>query len=136
MPTLKDFGFKSEPTKDDRAAYDFMGGENKAQSRLQEYFKTQRSIAHYGETRSNLNGANFASFLSPWVANGSVSIRDLYWHTKAVEEDFGQNESTKKFIDELFWRDFFRYWCYRNDTKVFFEYGIYDRTQYKWQKDL
>ena len=41
--------------------------------------------------------------------------------------------STKVFIDELFWRDFYKYWCMRYSTKVFSSYGIYDRAYYNWK---
>ena len=40
------------------------------------------------------------------------------------------------YIDELFWRDFNRYWCLFHGNKVFSEYGIYDRTYYNWRTDL
>lgn len=37
------------------------------------------------------------------------------------------------FIDELFWRDFNRFWCMNHGDKVFSEYGIYDRQYYDWK---
>ena len=78
-------------------------------------------------------GANYSSKLSPWLANGSLSIRKVYWETKKFEAEQTRNESTGTFIDELFWRDFNRYWCLYHGNKVFSSYGIYDRTYYDWQ---
>ena len=54
---------------------------------------------------------------------------------KSFEDKHKRNESTKVFIDELFWRDFNRFWCMKYSTKVFSSYGIYDRTYYNWATD-
>lgn len=46
----------------------------------------KRSIDHYAETRNNLIGSEYSSKLSPWLANGSLSIRKVYFATKEFEE--------------------------------------------------
>ena len=136
MPTLTDFGFlKTEISKkyDPRACYDFKGGESHGLKRMKEYIFTNKSFGTYALTRSELtSGSEYSSKLSPWLACGSLSCRTVYFETKEYMKKHGSVESASKFIDQLFWRDFIRFWCMRNANKVFSEYGIYNRTYYKW----
>lgn len=80
-------------------------------------------------------GANFSSKLSPWMANGSISAKYIYHQVKQFEEKKGHNESTKHFIDELFWRDFFHFYCLKAGTSIFFPYGSQNRSHNGWKRD-
>ena len=113
---------------------DFVGGEDNGLKRLESYIST-RAVGHYNDTRNNLIGSDYSSKLSPWLQNGALSCRQVYWQTKEFEKKHKANESTKVFIDELFWRDFNRFWCMNHGDKMFSEYGIYDRQYYNWQTD-
>ena len=67
-------------------------------------------------------GANFSSKFSPWMANGTISPRYIYWQVKEWENKFNHgklNASTEKFVFELFWRDFYKYWAMENGTSIF-----------------
>lgn len=55
---------------------------------------------------------------------------------KEFEKTQRANESTRVFVDELFWRDFNKYWFMRHGNKGFSSYGIYNRTYYDWQTDM
>jgi deoxyribodipyrimidine photo-lyase len=101
--------------------------------RVQEYIWDSQAVGHYATTRNSLLGSNYSSKLSPWLACGSISPRYVYFEVKQFEEKRRKNESTKIYVDELFWRDFNRYWCLRYGNKVFHSYGIYDRTYYDWK---
>jgi deoxyribodipyrimidine photo-lyase len=103
---------------------------------MQEYIYDNKSVGHYAQTRNQLAGSEYSSKLSPWLANGSLSIGRVYHATRDFEKKHGGSESTRVFIDELFWRDYNRYWCMRYGIKVFSPYGIYDRTYYDWKTDL
>ena len=82
-------------------------------------------------------GSETSSKLSPWLANGSLSVRRVYHAVKKYEKDNGgPSKSTTAFIDVLLWRDFARFWCLKNDKKVFAEYGIYNRRANKWSTDI
>jgi len=139
VPDLEEhFKFSKEEIEgaakpDKRACYEFHGGEDAALKRLEEYVFEKRAVAHYNDTRNNLIGANYSSKLAPWLANGSLSARKIYHETKKFEVKYKRNESTQVFLDELFWRDFMRFWCANHGMKVFHEYGIYNRTYYNWQ---
>lgn len=103
---------------------------------MEEYISERKSVAHYNDTRNSLMGSEYSSKLSPWLANGCLSIREVYYATKKFEKEHRSNESTKVFIDELFWRDYNKYWYMKNKNKAFSSYGIYDREYYNWQTDL
>ncbi len=81
LPNLEDFGFlrsEIENSKDARASLDFIGGEEAALNRLQDYMYGSNSLWTYKKTRNGLMGANFSSKLSPWMANGTISPRYIY----------------------------------------------------------
>jgi len=130
MPELSDFGFKEAPKHDKRSCLKFVGGADKGHERLEAYMK--KSVGHYNDTRNGLLGSEYSSKLSPWLQNGSLSCREVFWATQDYIKKSGGNTSTKVYIDELFWRDFNRYWCMRYKNKVFSSYGIYDREYYNW----
>ena len=135
MPTLEEQGFTKDEIKnlvDKRRCYPFQGGEEHGLARMNEYIFSKRSVGHYNDTRNKLIGSEYSSKLSPWFTNGSLSIRTVYRAVQEYRKTHGANESTKVYIDELFWRDFNRYWCMKNGNKVFSSYGIYDRTYYNW----
>jgi len=49
------------------------------------YIFKSKSIATYSDTRNGLIGANYSSKLSPWLANGNLSIRMIYHKTREYE---------------------------------------------------
>ena len=81
IPTLETLGFSSFET-DHRSAFPFEGGENSALQRLQHYFWDSKKLAFYKKTRNGLVGTDYSSKLSPWLANGSISARTIYWEVK------------------------------------------------------
>lgn len=109
---------------DTRAVLNFLGGETEAQKRLQHYFWESQSISSYKETRNGLLGADYSSKFSPWLANGSLSPRTIYWELKKYETKHGANESTYWLFFELLWRDFFRFVALKFDKKLFLAGGI------------
>mmetsp|Transcript_8912 Transcript_8912/g.15109 ORF Transcript_8912/g.15109 Transcript_8912/m.15109 type:complete len:262 (+) Transcript_8912:510-1295(+) len=140
MPKLADFGFTPEEVthaqSPKKAGYDFRGGEENGLRRLEDFLFVTKSLGTYGKTRNQLDGLNFASKLSPWLSNGSLSVRKVYFDAYSFEEQYGHADSVKSFVNELFWRDFSTFWCLKNGNSVFFEYGVPNRDHYKWQTDL
>ena len=135
FPTLKDFGFSKEDIekpKDKRACYDFVGGEDAAVKRLNEYIMGTKSVGRYAVTRNDLLGANYSSKFSPWLACGALSPKYVYYQVREFEKTHKSNESTKVFLDEVFWRDFYRFWAMKYGNKIFSSYGIYNREYYDW----
>ena len=93
LPDLQsDLGFSEEEVKkssahDKRICYKFQGGEEAGLKRLDEYVFSRRAVSKYSTTRNNLIGANYSSKLSPWLANGSISPRQVYWEVKRFEKE-------------------------------------------------
>ena len=131
MPTLDHFGLKPLK-KDPRQVLDFRGGEHEAQKRVAGYFKS-RALDNYKKTRNEMLHENASSKFSPWLAQGSISVRQIY---QAIVNYPVQNTSTQHFIDELFWRDFFCFYARHHGTSLFFEYGVHGKGVHQWRQDF
>lgn len=109
LPTLEELGL-TEPVDDSRAAYQFKGGETVAWQQLDLFF------ANYSQTHSGKNNRNSASSkLSPWLALGCVSPRQVYWEVMKHEQEI----SNHPLMLELLWRDYFRFMFKKYSRKFF-----------------
>lgn len=104
------------------------GGEKEGLARLDHFL--QNALGHYSDTRNNLIGADYSSKLSPWISNGSLGIRFIYQQVFP-----SKNKQVLKFIDEIFWRDYQRFFCMKAGNAMFSSYGIHDRTYMDWKND-
>lgn len=118
LPSLGDLGLDPWPG-DRRAVLPFQGGETAGQQRLQDYVWTGDHLRHYKLTRNGMKGANYSSKVSPWLALGCLSPRDLYAQVQAYERQRIANDSTYWLIFELLWRDYFRFICAKHGNQVF-----------------
>ncbi|MDX1314698.1 MAG: DASH family cryptochrome [Eudoraea sp.] len=130
IPNLEDLGFESFDT-DPRSAFPFSGGEEQAKLRVQEYFWETRKLSYYKHTRNGLVGKDYSSKLSPWLANGSISARYIYWEVKKYEKEIVRNQDTYWLIFELIWRDYFKYVSLKHGNRIFFRSGILNK-DYSW----
>ncbi len=98
IPTLKDLGFETFKMHS-KTAFPFLGGETYGLKRLKNYFFETKKLGVYKKTRNGLIGTDFSSKFSPWLANGSLSARTIYWEIKEFEKEHFHNDST-------YWLDF------------------------------
>jgi deoxyribodipyrimidine photo-lyase len=133
IPTLKHLGF-DEYTPNIKSAFPFSGGEDAALERLHTYFFETKKVSFYKNTRNGLVGKDYSTKFSPWLANGSISAKTIYWKIKEYEAEFGANQSTYWVIFELIWRDYFKYISLKYDTKIFKIGGILNK-EYHWNSD-
>jgi deoxyribodipyrimidine photo-lyase len=133
IPALIELGFKNFDIPIE-TAFPFIGGENEAIKRLENYFFETKKVAFYKKTRNGLIGKDYSTKFSPWLANGSLSARTVYWKIKEFETKFGANQSTYWVIFELIWRDYFKYISLKYDSKIFSIGGILERN-YQWNSD-
>lgn len=133
IPTLEDLGFTTFQV-DRRTAFPFRGGENQALARLQEYLWNTKKISQYKLTRNGLIGTDYSSKFSPWLANGCLSPKTIYWEIKRYEKEIEANESTYWLIFELLWRDYFKYISLQNGNAIFKIEGIQNR-EYQWSQN-
>lgn len=112
------------PALDQRTTMHFTGGRQAAIDRMVHYFGDAQHLGRYKETRNGLLGADHSSKLSPWLATGAVSAREVHGAVKRYEEQHGANESTYWLIFELLWRDFFQFTAAKHGRKLFLRKGL------------
>ncbi len=133
LPSLKDLGFENFE-KHQKSAFPFNGGETEAHNRLLHYFYKTKKLQVYKKTRNGLLGIDYSSKFSPWLANGCISAKTIYWEVKKFEKEFGSNQSTYWLIFELIWRDYFKFLSLKHENDLFKVTGI-KRVEYTWRQD-
>ena len=133
IPSLKDLGFENF-VPDFRSAFPWSGGEDTAWQRLHSYFWDTKKLGYYKKTRNGLVGTDYSSKFSPWLANGSISARQIYWEVKRFEKEVKKNQDTYWLIFELIWRDYFKHISIKHKDAIFYQAGILDK-QYDWHSN-
>ncbi|MCR8667985.1 DASH family cryptochrome [Aestuariibaculum sp. M13] len=133
IPSLTDLGFEDFKTHP-KSAFPFKGGETKALKHIQHYMFNTKNLGVYKNTRNGLIGTDYSSKLSPWLANGCVSAKLIYYKVKQFEKEYFSNQSTYWLVFELIWRDYFKYLSLKNGNLIFKIEGILDKT-YPWLND-
>ena len=133
IPELADLGFENFEV-DERTAFPFKGGESQAKKRIEQYFWKTKNLSEYKETRNGLVGEDYSSKLSAWLANGSISPKQIYYEVKKYEKEITSNQSTYWLIFELIWRDFFKYVSLKHGNKIFKIGGILEK-DLNWNRD-
>lgn len=98
------------------------GGAAEGQNRLHKWLFELHGIARYQSTRNCLDGLDGSSTLSPWLANGSLSVRETVVAIQRYEKTEGTSDSTRALLHELLWREFF-YWRAMFDDTSLFQHG-------------
>ncbi|MGB2476020.1 MAG: DASH family cryptochrome [Flavobacteriaceae bacterium] len=133
LPKLEELGL-TQKKQHPQAAFSFKGGSHAALERLKHYFWNTKKLSFYKQTRNGLLGQDYSSKFSAWLANGSISARQIYWQIKAYEKQIDKNQSTYWLIFELIWRDYFKYVSLKHRNKIFQLGGILER-QYHWKNN-
>ncbi|WP_452220908.1 DASH family cryptochrome [Lacinutrix salivirga] len=133
IPTLQELGFEAFE-QHPNTAFPFKGGETEALKRLNDYVFKTKKLGVYKKTRNGLIGKDFSSKFSPWLANGSVSPKHIYWEVKRFENQHFKNQSTYWLIFELIWRDYFKYVSLKHNNQIFKREGILKKT-YDWSSN-
>ncbi len=123
IPTLEDLGFET-PVVDDRAVELFLGGETAGKRRLHYYLWEKELLSEYKNTRNGLIGGDYSSKFSPWLAQGCLSPRTIFYEIKRFEKYIKKNSSTYWLIFELIWRDYFQFVAYQAGASLFKKQGM------------
>ncbi len=126
VPTLSELGPKTM-CMDRRAALAFKGGERTGLQRVKEYIWKKDKLKTYKDTRNGLIGPDYSSKFSPWLANGALSPKYIYYEVKNYESERVKNQSTYWLVFELLWRDYFKFVAKRYGTDIFKSGGIKGR---------
>lgn len=97
------------PASDCRTALPAQGGgETGAQARLHDYAVTRHLIGRYDDTRNHMLGEAFSTKFSAWLANGSLSPRQVWAAIDAYDQAHGpRSKGAMQLRLELLWRDYF-----------------------------
>jgi deoxyribodipyrimidine photo-lyase len=121
LPTLTDLGVP-EPLDDARANEKFIGGETTALQQLHHYLE---SCLQNNQVK-NIRGASCnSSRLSPWLAVGCISPRQVYWEVVNYHRE-NHLPNTDPIMLELLWRDYFRFMFKKHGQKFFRSEGFGD----------
>ena len=97
----------------------FKGGAEEAKKRLDYYSFRSHKVLQYKLTRNGMLEFDDSSKLSPWLANGNISVKEVYHHIKRFERDIQANESTYWLYFELLWREYFQWYLHKHGQRVF-----------------
>ncbi|MBX2857419.1 MAG: DASH family cryptochrome [Cellvibrionaceae bacterium] len=100
----------------------FKGGARAAKQQLQAYFNSHQP-SYYKQTRNALDGWQNSSKFSPWLANGSLSVRLVLRSLRHYEATRGANESTYWLCFELLWREYFQWLAHASGRRLFSKSG-------------
>lgn len=123
LPALADLGLP-EVTVDPRGVLDFEGGETAGLARLDDYIWRRDLLRRYKQTRNGMLGGDYSSKLSPWLALGCLSPRQVHAEVQRYEQERVRNDSTYWLVFELLWRDFFRFTAVKQGTRLFRASGM------------
>ncbi|EDP57394.1 DASH family cryptochrome [Vibrio sp. AND4] len=113
LPTLRLIG--------DGKSYLFNGGEQAGLEHCQQYFSSI-SASDYKQTRNGLDGMEYSTKFSPWLAHGCLSPKVICAMLSRYEHVNGANDSTYWIYFELLWREYF-YWYARKYKHQLFRFG-------------
>jgi deoxyribodipyrimidine photo-lyase len=108
--TLRQLGLE-EPIGDPRSTEHFAGGEDAALAQLEKFFLNNTQTINH---KKNANPAtDNLSKLSPWIALGCISLRQVYWE---AGKHPNSTPSSQLLLD-LLWRDYFRFMFKKHGQK-------------------
>jgi deoxyribodipyrimidine photo-lyase len=112
-----------------RATFAFKGGSKAGKARLDYYLFGSDCVATYKETRNGMLDPDDASRLSPWIAQGCLSVRTICAELRRYESERVQNESTYWLFFELLWREFFLFVHRKYGDRMFKQTGLQNRVK-------
>jgi deoxyribodipyrimidine photolyase len=93
-------------------------------------------MTKYNDLCNEFENPDHTSRLSAWLSNGCLSLRHLYHEANLVDPQSDEEITQKQmFLDTLYMKDFFKFWCIHNGKRVYREYGATNRCDSNW-KDL
>ena len=95
------------------------GGTRPGQRRLRQFIFDDQDIRQYKKTRNCMDAFSGSSTLSPWLANGCISAREVCAAISRHEQEHGANDSTYWLYFELLWREYFQWRANRDDISLF-----------------
>lgn len=108
----------SNSYKQINSGYYFDGGEHQGLKHLNQYFSSDSPFI-YQQARNNLDGWRNSSKLSPWLAYGCISARQVADQIYTFEKTNGKNDSVHWLYLELLWREYFQWLHFKIKSKIY-----------------
>ena len=109
------------------AQSDFKGGEIEAVRHMEKYFQSELPST-YKQTRNGLDGMDYSTKFSPWLAQGCLSARRIFQRLKQYEDEVVANDSTYWIYFELLWREYFQWYAEKYGEQMIAFSGIKDQS--------
>lgn len=122
-PPAADFHDIPVPEARPSPALPIGGGARAGGRRLQQFVRDEQGILQYKETRNGLDPLDGSSTLSPWLAQGCLSPRQVAQSIADFEAAVAANESTYWLYFELLWREFFHWRALADNGRHLFRAG-------------
>ncbi|WP_417512901.1 DASH family cryptochrome [Marinobacter sp.] len=110
--------------KEPKHSIPFTGGEKAGLARLREFLFINHAINDYKQTRNALDTWDASSKFSPWLADGSLSAREVAETIAEYERTETCNESTYWLWFELLWREYFYWYAVKHGADLFRRDGV------------
>jgi deoxyribodipyrimidine photo-lyase len=111
----------------------WQGSETAGLAHLARYFSSGL-VADYKATRNGLLGSDYSSKWSPWLAVGSLSVREIEVQRLAYEMRLGANDGSYWLWFELLWREYFQLLMWRYGRRCFSRSGIQNQLSHSSAK--
>ena len=97
---------------------------------------TRHLVGRYDDTRNEMLGEAFSTKFSPWLANGSLSARQIWAAIDGYDATHGaRSKGAMQLRLELLWRDYFRLLAHRVGPDFFRWRGLREQLPKSIQPD-
>ena len=125
FPNLQETQWQSANVAlDSRSAVPLKGGSKAAWEQIDYYIWENEYILEYKETRNGMLGRDYSSKLSPYLAIGCISAREVFHEVQRFEDEVQANDSTYWLFFELLWREYFQWIALKHGKDLFLPHGL------------
>ncbi|MEJ7560277.1 MAG: DASH family cryptochrome [Pedobacter sp.] len=117
LPGMPDLGF--DVSQELHPEVKWVGGEDSGLQHMADLLAADSEI--YRKSSSKNSADKFNAKLSPWLALGCLSPRQVYWMIKDAELRFGNNQNFSQILLGLLMRDYYRFMFKKHGIKFFQE---------------
>lgn len=123
---FKGLSFNEQPNEPTPQEPYLKGGETQALAHIERYFDSD-APSSYKITRNAMDEWSHSTKFSPWLANGSLSVKRVLNRLRHYEREVIANDSTYWIWFELLWREYFYWYAMTHQQNLFLFQGISDK---------
>lgn len=135
IPNISDLVEKKSDTEPINENY-FPGGAAAGWQRMQAYFSQVAAVKAYKRTKDELSGTAISTRLSPYLAQGCLSPKQVYAAMQQFKARHGAHKSLDELFHQLMYRDFLRFTVKKHGAAVFEAGGVKGKPLDKLSDDM